>query len=77
MTQGETRHKQTRTNTPTYVLAKEKKKAGSSNADRQGRKEGGIPNPLSAAPEQVCGGGNVVRERRGWNTNISPEVKSV
>lgn len=53
MTQGEKRHKHMRANTPTYA----KKKTGSPNADRQGRKEEGIPNPLSTAPEQVRAGG--------------------
>lgn len=54
-----------------------KKKTGSSEAERRGKEVGGVPNPLSAAPEQVCAGGSGGRKRRGWNTNTSQEVKSV
>lgn len=41
------------------------KKTGSSDAGRQRRKEGGIPNPLSAALNQVCeeGGRGTEKER--------------
>lgn len=55
MTQREKRHKHVWTNTPTSVLAKNNRV---NNADRQERKEGGTPNPLSAVLEQVYEGGN-------------------
>lgn len=73
MTQGEKRHKhigQTPPpHTPTYILKKKKKRQGHPKQTDRKRKEGGIPNPLSAVSKQVCGGGNGGRERRGWNTN--------
>lgn len=54
ITQGETRHKHMRSNTPTSVLGKNDRV---NNADRQERKEGGTLNPLSAVLEQVYEGG--------------------
>ena len=77
MTQGEKRHKHTGqppTHTHPHMSSKKekkkkKKRQGHPKQTDRKRKEGGIPNPLSAVSKQVCGGGNGGRERRGWNTN--------
>lgn len=69
------KHVKKRSDQHTHIRPGRKQKTGSPAAadgrGRGGRKERGVPNPLSAASQQVCGGGlgGGGREKRGWNSN--------